>query len=116
MMRSKWNEEVEITMEGELLTRCLRISLRAYILHLHGIPGGMFIHDTQGGVRAVGWRREPRGEETRRRKGKHIACVEGEAGAMASGCCVTSCVTPDFLQQCSNLSFTSNLTPLGLER
>ena len=69
MMRSKWNEEVEITMEGELLTRCLRISLRAYILHLHGIPGGMFIHDTQGGVRAVGWRREPRGEETRRRKG-----------------------------------------------
>ena len=69
MMRSRWNEEVEIT---ELLTCCLRIS---FILHLHGIPGGMFIHDTQGGVRAVGWRREPRGEETKRRKGKHIARV-----------------------------------------
>ena len=52
MMRSRWNEEVEIT---ELLTCCLRISLRAYILHLHGIPGGVFIHD---GVRVVGWRRE----------------------------------------------------------
>jgi hypothetical protein len=93
MMRSRWNEEVEIT---ELLTCCLRIS---FILHLHGIPGGMFIH---GGVRAVGWRREPRGEETRRRKGKHIA---GESSANR-GCLVA----------CSNLSFTSNLNPLGLER
>ena len=75
MIRSRWNEEVEITMEGELLTRCLCISLRAYILHLHGISGGMFIHDTQGGVRAVGWRR-PRREETRRKKGKHIVKCE----------------------------------------
>ena len=29
MMRSRWNEEVEIAMEGELLTCCL--------LYLHGI-------------------------------------------------------------------------------
>ena len=58
--------------------------------------------------------RTTRGRDEKKKR-KHIACVEGEAGAMASGCCVTSCVTPDFLQQCSNLSFTSNLNkPFGV--
>jgi len=47
-MRSRWNEEVEITMQGELLTRRLRVAGSVLLT----LPGGVRFNavDTQGGV------------------------------------------------------------------
>ena len=61
-------EEVEIAMQGELLTH-LRFIDREFGIDIHSVVG----------VGGFGWPREPRGEETRRRKGKNIARVEGES-------------------------------------
>ena len=123
-------------MQGELLTRCL-LHLHS-ILYLHVIEAGgdlltlrslgrafgidMFTHSVVG-VGGFGWPREPRGEETRRRKGKHIARVEGESSAnrgclqvSTSGKCDGLLGQNEGRKALLNLSFTSNLNPLGLER